>query len=508
MFSGVLALLERSLRVDARAWAPHLARFGLMAGIYFAATYASATSSMFGAPGLRFFRSIAYLDLVFMTLMGIGFFSTAITEEKEENTLGLMLMAGISPLGLLLGKSVGRLFQALLLIAVQYPFTLLAVTLGGVTQDQVRSVYLAIFAYLILLSGIGLLCSTLASRSRTSALVMTLFLLLYVALPSVSTTWLSFNIWTGTSIPKVLVWIAESCVYLQIRTILDTGSQQPIVTHQVVTNVAIGGLGFALSWLLFAVAGREPSSEAISRGLTVRSPDSIFSAGRPKGNPFAWKDFYFSSGGVAAAQIRIAYYVALYIASTAVTEGWVFGPWWSTGYKATLELFLILTMASIAIDAGLLVSRSLHDEIRGQTLAALLMLPTTTGKILYAKVGGALRPWLTGPAFLLIGIVTTSNGRESTIRFFQTTGAPLWLILHLILVPHLAAVAAMYLRWGALPLGIAAAIGSGFVTGSIFTAIRAHDDDPIIFFVDIGLVVICLSCHVVVWLRAEALSAK
>ena len=94
MFTGVLTLLERSLRVDSRAWGPHLARFGLMGAIYIAVSYAATTSGIFGAPGLRFFTSIAYLNLIFMTLLGIGFFSTAITEEKEEDTLGLMLMAG------------------------------------------------------------------------------------------------------------------------------------------------------------------------------------------------------------------------------------------------------------------------------------------------------------------------------------------------------------------------------------------------------------------------------
>jgi len=218
MFTGVLALLERSLRVDSRAWGPHLARFTLMVAIVIAICYASATSSMFGAPGLRFFRSIAYLNLVFMTLMGIGFFSTAITEEKEEDTLGLMLMAGISPLGILLGKSVGRLIQALLLIAVQYPFTLLAVTLGGVTQDQVRSVYVAVFAYMVLLAGAGLLCSTLARRNRTASMRLMIVIAVYLALPSYCGSWMvatSLLPWPYTTI---FGWVAESCVFLQIST--------------------------------------------------------------------------------------------------------------------------------------------------------------------------------------------------------------------------------------------------------------------------------------------------
>ena len=111
MFAGVMALCERSLRVDARAWGPHLARFGLMIGILAAVWMTQYSMAFLGAPGLRFYQNILYLNLFFMTLLGIGFFSTVITEEKEEDTLGLMQMAGISPLGILLGKVGGRVWQ-------------------------------------------------------------------------------------------------------------------------------------------------------------------------------------------------------------------------------------------------------------------------------------------------------------------------------------------------------------------------------------------------------------
>ena len=168
MFTGVLALLERSLRVDSRAWTAHLARAGLMLAIYLEVWQVQATAFAFGAPGLRFFQSIVFLNLLFMTLLGVGFFSTAITEEKEEDTLGLMQMAGINPLGILLGKAGGRLLQALLLIAVQYPFTLLSITLGGVADAQVRAAYVGLVAFMLWLAGWGLFCSTVSRNSRAA----------------------------------------------------------------------------------------------------------------------------------------------------------------------------------------------------------------------------------------------------------------------------------------------------------------------------------------------------
>jgi len=170
-------------------------------------------------------------------------------------------------------------------------------------------------------------------------------------------------------------------------------------------------------------------------------------------------------------------------------------------------MYLALMMFAIAIDAGLLVSRSLHEEVRGQTLATLLMLPTTTGKILYEKIFGSLLAWLPGVGCLLLGMIVLPHADECVNDFFDASGPPFWLIAHLILIPHAAALAAMFVRWGALPLAIAIAIGSLFLSGSIFGAMQVDEDSPIVFMIGAGVLAICAACHIAVWLRAEKLSA-
>jgi ABC-type Na+ efflux pump permease subunit len=509
MFSGVLALLERSLRVDARALAPHLARFGLMATIYVAVCYASSTSGKFGAPGLRFFQSIAYLNLVFMTLMGVSYFSTTITEEKEEDTLGLMMMAGISPLSLLLGKSVAPLIQAMLLICVQYPFTILAVTMGGVTQDQVRATYVAMLAHLILLSGVGLLCSTVSARNRTASLRMTLFVIVSFLIPAICGRSLAFFSWKPPALRSALQWISESSVFLQMGDILASGFQEALISPQVITNIAIGCLGYVLSWCLFGQVVQNLSTEPTTRGLTARSTNSlrIFSAGRPKVEPFAWKDFYFVGGGIGAMLIRFALYIAVYFVAVLIAEGLLFGGL-PTGRKAATGIYLVLMMFAIAIDAGLVVSRSLHEEFKGQTLTSLILTPSTTGWILYAKIVGSLLVWLPAPACLIFGITQLPDGYRCVDDFFRRPGPPFWLIAHLLFVPHAAAVAATFVRWGALPIAIGLSIGSGFLSGSFFNAIRASDNHPAVYLVALFVLGLCAASHLVVWLRVEAISAK
>ena len=524
---GAFALLERSLRVDSRALSPHLARMGLLGAIYFSLCYALTTSFMFGAPGLRFFQGIAYLDATFMTLLGIGFFSTSITEEKEEDTLGLMLMAGISPLGILAGKSGGRLWQSLLLIAVQYPFVILAVTMGGVMHSQVWSVTVALLAYMVFLAGFGLLCSTLAPRSQTASFWMIVGLLVYFVVPSVAVTWAtSHATWQlnqrGATPPTTLFWrliegIGEICVFLQMGKILTTGFHETAWSTQVVTNVLAGVVCVALSWLFFGIATRSPSTEAGSRGLVTRSRHlSPFTAGRTWINPFVWKDFHFVSGGMGMLLVRVAYYGGLSLFALAIENK-------NDGYAMSwFGSIFFLVWLSVTIDAAKVLSRSMQDEVRGQTLASLMMLPRSANGIVYSKFAGAMLGWLPGPVIGLIFLVVSPTMREAFEQMFREQNVVdgfailTMLILYFALIPHFAAFFALYVRWGAVALAIGMTIATYFVLMMGLSIIllmasgtRSINSTELLFFaISIVLFFICVACHIGVMLRVQALGAK
>src|SRR5262245_60258699 len=171
MFTGTLAMLHRAIRLDARLVRTHLFREGFALLVYGGLIFAQISSSvtLVGAPGLKLFNTMTYLNLILISLAGVSFFATAITEEKEEETLGLLKMAGIDPLGILLGKSTSRLLGTILLLLVQIPFILLAITLGGVTLGQVLAAYCSLAAYMILLANVGLFCSVRYRRGGTAS---------------------------------------------------------------------------------------------------------------------------------------------------------------------------------------------------------------------------------------------------------------------------------------------------------------------------------------------------
>lgn len=506
MFQGLLALLGRSLRIDSRSWQVHLARIGLLLAIYISLTYAFATSARFGAPGLRFFRAIVWLNAIFATLLGIGFFSTAISEEKEEDTLGLMQMAGIIPLGILLGKVGGRLCQALLLIVVQYPFTLLAVTLGGVTPNQILCAFVGLTSYLLMLAGLGLLCSTVASSNRSASALMIVGLLIYAAVPYFAYETYQGLVANGLLSPKSIwarsLWqISSTCLFLQINTIMTSAFGESPWSIQAISNVLGAAAGFLTAWALFAVCTVNPGPEAASRGLLSSKVIGVrwFSPGRPGANPFVWKDYHFVGGGHGMILARIAFYLALLLVSILLSE-----IWWASNitqsmyaYQWTIGLYQALLLPIIAIETAVLAGRSLHDEFRGQTVAALLMLPENVVLTVYSKFAGAMLAAIPGVTCLMLASLGLPGGREN-VREFLRESAGWFFLVHFALIPHLSMVLAMYMRWGFVPLAIGSSIASLFGWVSLFEASRIGPSHALVWLATILVSAICLGCHL--WL--------
>ena len=120
------------MRVDDRSLRTHLFRLFLLGFTYYMLVMAHQMSQYNDAPGLQLFVSLCFVDFFFILLASVGLFASAISEEKEEMTLGLLKMAGVNGVTLLCGKFLPRFLLAIVLLLSQIPFVMLAITLGGV----------------------------------------------------------------------------------------------------------------------------------------------------------------------------------------------------------------------------------------------------------------------------------------------------------------------------------------------------------------------------------------
>lgn len=496
---GVLALVGRSIRVESRSWQTHLIRGTLTASIYASICVLMVNAAWFGAPGLRFFYGIAYLNLLFLSLMGISVFSTTISEEKEEDTLGLMLMAGISPLGILIGKSGSRLIETLILIAVQYPFTLLAVTMGGVTQLQVSAAYCGLSAYMFFLAGVGLLCSTICSSNRKAGAWMIFIISIYVILPWTAAELQSRLIKASIQLPGItdfLNVVAGISIFQQMGMILTSGYSDDRLTWQVISNVGIGAISFLAAWGLFGVGSRQPSTEPLSRGMVTRIRGRLpfLSPGRVWRQPFLWKDFYFVSGGIGMMPVRLLFCGALLLVSMLPSHSVLFD----------ISFYQVFLSLALVIEAGRMMACSVNDEIRGRTLAALMMLPRSNLQIIYSKYAGALLGlW---PA-LLVEAATLMTA-EGCRNFCWVAGEPLGFCVatFFLLIPNLAALLATYVRWGAVTLSVALVIAMHFGMMMSIQPVSAGDSTGLL--TGLAVLACCFACHIGIASRIKTLSAS
>jgi len=511
--SATLALFIRSFRIDARSVQAHLARLLFVAVIALSMLWAHTISSVISAPGLDFFKHICWLNFFLITLAGVGFFSTAISEEKEEETLGLLRMAGISPVALLLGKSTTRMLSVLMILAVQFPFILLSITLGGVSHTQVLAAAAALVAYLLFIANLGLLFSVLCSTSRRASTLTTFVLVgLLIIEPIFSLVWhvtpwgavtaVSGGDATKVAITRIVDAMDDVSIIDRISAILNGGFSDNGISRQVIFHATAAAVLFGLSWLLFDRFTRvRHASGRIERiffePLRRKRRSRI---GRAWNQALTWKDFYFVAGGMRLLVTRFLLYGA-------IIGGISYYVWTLSGHAEPLDRVLgdtamMSMLVAAAVELSLFASRFLRDEVQEQTLPLLMMLPTTTTRLAWSKAAAAAPLLIPTIFYFVLGALVYPAGLrfafKEPLSELGSYSAFVWFILFL----HLAAYLSLRVKWAALPAALFLTYLMQMIIFMAFFATRLNgpNDEHSIAIVQlcvglVGIVVLELAIH-------------
>ena len=523
--TGTFALLIRSLRTDARMMRSHLLRLLFVGLIYVALLQAQEQSLWLGAPGLEFFWWIVWLNFGVITLAGASFFANVITEEKEEQTLGLLRMAGISPLSLLLGKSVPRLITAVVLLSLQLPFTMLAITLGGVTMHQILAAYCSLLAYIVLLSSVGLFSSVVRGTSRRASSLVVLFLLIFLILVPLARTivvlagpnlpgWISGR--TRDVLEEVLAWGAEASPFFPLRSTLVTGFNDPLFGYQVISNLVLAAVGFGLSWALFERFNRSEAPSGPERGGLFGRRSRLRRLGtmRAWSNPLVWKDFYFISGGKGALIAKFIIYGLLVAGVVWLMDlGGAFTGRPGEVREAIAVISMIMSMYLFGIELAVCAGRFLHEEVKWKTLSNLLMLPHSVPFLVYSKAAGCaitLAPavfWFFFGAF--VGPDMFADGVEEITGSVEGLEAFMFFLVQYLVFVHATALFSLFVGAGALPLAIFVVFVLNMCCLSPFTW-GPGTSDGTGFFVLMSMFGMCITAvlHVLIGVRLRAIGAQ
>ena len=525
--NALLALFLRALRDEVRSKSTYWTRAGFVALVLIFVQGSVSLTQWVGAPGLHVFSRVLWMNLFFVSLAGLSYFASAITEEKEEGTLGLLRMTDLNPLAILLGKSTGRLTGALLLLAVQLPFTILATSLGGVSLAQVLAAYAMLGAYLFFLANLALIFSVLCRRTGFATTLTTISLGLFLWVPgwiadargfSLSMTALDYDT-TSTALEKLLfVWWRGSPI-VRAGEILRTGFHGAVISWQVWTDLALGAGCFLIAWALFGPCiDRADDSGALAAGSGMRPlRRATRQRGRPWRQPLVWKDYYYvaGAGGHIAAAIKLAVCGGILAI--------VFVPWAGTRSSASEIGYITMWIMTLVwtADVAICASRIFRVERRGQTLSSLALLPMTFASIARQKaLGCLLASW---PAVLLFlgGLAMAApdiwqsvtrtlppgssrsafSAIKSVVMVFATVAAIIAFFVHLV------AWLSLRVKFGALPLAIVISfVGMQMMTVA-FMFISPSGDVGGVFMIAV-IVVVAGALHANIGRRLETLAAE
>jgi len=514
MLGSTLALTNRTLRQDIRSLYPHLLRFFLVSFVSFMIVQAHAVAGLFGAPGMQLFRSVMTLNLWFLTISSLSLFGSAITEEKEERTIGLLRMAGISPVALLLGKAAPRFMGTVFMLLVQVPFTLLAITLGGVALRQVLAAYVALIAYALALGTLGLLFSVVCRTTRraawwTGVCVVAFFssasLVGLIAFAFENVGWISPGDTGSVVLDELAMSLRQASVSARLGSVMSTGFATPIFGIHFYSNLIAAAVFFLASWLLFDRFVTDEHSGGVSRGLLPRSRARLrwLGTGRATGNALIWKDFHFLFGGRLHLMLRSLFIPAIVAFSLAVTYASV-GSWRSIDLEVVGGYTVIIALIATAGELAGSASRLFGEEIKQKTLANLMMLPISTPHLVAMKVAGALVGLIPGFIYFNVGmfvwIVADGLALDRLGEMIVEPG--FWLtVTTYFLFLHLTVLFSLVLRWGALPLAAIVVIGTMFMcisciqvmpfTGAVIGG-RRSVDAFLVFFTMLELLIIAM----------------
>lgn len=456
-FSKVLAMTRRALEFDGRDIRGHLFRAGLPLLFLMTVVHITTRGSLVTAPGHELFQFLIWYDYIFITFAAATFFATAITEEREEQTLGLLKLAGAGSLTILLGKWLPRMIAAILLLLVQIPLALLCITLGGLLPSQIVGAFACIAGHLVFMAGIAVLCSV-CSRSSSAACGWTIGWIVTLHFAA----WLLHS--SPIALPAAIRDAAQLVGAFRLLTILSSGFNGPMLSLQVVLNV-LAGFGFLLlSWSLFDALTTK-DLPVVTQGRRSWRFWGIPGGRRPWGwQPQIWYGVFYEAGGPSLLIIRMMFHVTGSVLLCYLTSGFI-------GNSRLGSTLIGWGMAAIVFEGAFTAGQIFRREIANQTWSTLSMLPHTVTEILFPRVLGSTLTMLPGTFCILLGLLIWPTDLLNSIGEDE-----FWILLTyftglVLLGWQLIMLFSVSIEWSAWPISILFAAmvltGLGFCTFGI-----------------------------------------
>lgn len=307
----------------------------------------------------------------------------AINEERQRGTMDLLMTSELSPLEVILGKTLPRVLFLGLIIVGALGVPMMSTLMGGLSGDWV------------LTTGIVILC-VLPSLAAVAALLAALGLSTVVALVvcySLAAGWMILGWYAGAEAePGFWPWVNGLALARLLLTPVSLRTAPPTTAMAMVQAVVHVVVAVGLFWLAGKVLRR-----GNERSTTIR-PLRWWRGRRPPltgDEPLLWKERGPSAGWVWLTWLLVAAGVgtALVLRLAAIWNAKDIQVWRTALYREMEAWLPLVGAVAVLLPVVLVATRaawSVRHEIDRATWETLLATPTSLPRILRAKWWGAL----------------------------------------------------------------------------------------------------------------------
>ncbi len=320
--------------------------------------------------GKKLFEQLVWLQFagvyIFMPAMACG----AITQEKERNSLALLLITRLSPITILFEKLLSRLIPMFTFLLLSLPLMAFAYSLGGVTQVALWGSMLLLALTCVQVATFALMCSSFCSTSISAFFSTYLGGLALMFVFGCCVSGLPGTGFASAMVMYAFFLVFSSCLFFAISL------------GFLVERALIPPRNFLLEFFKGLDRFFTTLNDRTTGGV-ILIKDSI---SLPKAEPIAWRETAKKSLGTARYLIRVFVSIEvplLFILANAAGSG-------NSRYgvaEGLLYIVWVIAMLFVSVKTTSLIA----SERTQETLDVLMATPLTGTEIVVQKFRGVRR---------------------------------------------------------------------------------------------------------------------
>ena len=439
------------------------------------------------AGSAQIFTFLAVIELLLICLLTPIFMAGAISKEAQPRTWDIMLTTPLSPLQIVLGNLLGRLFFVATLLLSALPLMVVTQFFGGVRGETILLTQLIAFCLALLIGSFAIATSVTRTAGRKAVITFFVITICYLAITwaidhaiRVPVSASSSGTWTTLLTPFNPLLVLESLLSSTIYVVPDT-STLPWIFGFAQTNPVATWCWFTITlsiaiivWASLQV--RKLGDRSITRSLLLSRTTSVHKPKHVTGNPIAWKERVTRHRNASSLFGRWGF-VAIGLLTIIVTTTLFSTGYWSADVYRTVAATIIGSEIVIVILGAIYVSASsITKEREDGSLDLLLTTAMTPQTYLGGKVRGIvvhLLPMAATPciSMFVVGFAAVFGGEHAVVTDVpigmqvgeMNIPLALWapaMLLPVVLIPFLAFCVTLGLQWSLRSKGSIQAVAS------------------------------------------------